>query len=319
MPSAASAVLVLLLPMAGLDPAIGAAPDESNAAAPKAPAPPPARERRDRTGLIYTPESVDRIAADYTAKAAQLYGFDPVQTEAVRAMFAEEFAEYLSWWEVIDRLNIQNCKALARGEVTHEEVREAQTPLIARSTAVLERMRAAFRETMLDDAQRRRFDETELLGRDPLTGDKSVLGRSSGSAEGDPLQRSVKRFTGQGFLEAGWAAWLDKVEVEARLTEAQRTKGRGMLALAKSAAADHRKAKESAYRRLAAEWAAIDKARQEGRAEVDRWQAFRKEGTELTAPLEDIGRRWRADVVALLDDNQKRIVARLERESADLK
>jgi hypothetical protein len=215
------------------------------------------REPPGRKGLFYPPEVAERIASEHARKAAAHDGFDAVQTEAVRSMFAEGFADYPEIWEIIDRLAVQNAAAVRRGEMTFGQMQEAQKPLVDRGLASLQRMRAEFREKMLDDAQR--------------------------------------------------------AVASAKFTADQRTKADELLAAARAAAADHRKAREAAFRRLAADWAEVEKARQEGRADLDRWQGVKRAGTELTAPLEELGRRWKADVAALLTADQRRLLEQMDR------
>lgn len=267
-------------------------------------------EERGRDKPIYPPETVRRVAEEHAAHAAKYYGLDDDQREAVRALMQDGFREYLDWWETIDRQSIKNAKLIARGELTHNELCKQNEPLIQRSAQVLDRIRAELREHILDGVQRARFEEAELAGRDPLTGRQASFG--SDARREDSVENASKRFTGKGFEEEAWAAWLKRVDTAARLNADQSARAADLLAQAKEAAADYRRAREADYKRLAGEWAEIDRTRAGGNADVSRWTAFRKAGAELTAPVGEIGRRWRADVMNLLDETQRRTVSRLD-------
>ena len=124
-------------------------------------------------------------------------------------------------------------------------------------------------------------------------------GAGFGGGAADPRLR----FTGRGFLEREWGQWLDRTVRQAGMTDEQKARAAGMLKLATDAAADYRKAREADIKRLAGELAELGKAAQPDAA---RRAAVEKAAAELEAPLLEIGRRWRADVLNLLDDAQRR-------------
>jgi hypothetical protein len=131
-------------------------------------------------------------------------------------------------------------------------------------------------------------------------------GRPGGPGEGRGKGRA---FTGKGFAEAEWRGWLERVAAAAEMTDEQRTKAAGLLALAEEAAAVHRKAHEADYARIAKALAAA--GADEGAAGKEAADALAREAAQLAAPIDTIGGRWRADVLDLLTPAQRKAAGRI--------
>jgi hypothetical protein len=139
----------------------------------------------------------------------------------------------------------------------------------------------------------------------PVEPGKGPVGKG-GPPDGIPGKKG-KDFTGRGFQEAEWAAWLDGLDRAVMLSPEQRKAADEYLQLARQAAAEYRKVRQDDYRRIAADLAAL---RKDKSADPTAVAGLEKAAVDLSRPIEEIGRKWRADVLALLTQAQR---IRLER------
>jgi len=181
--------------------------------------------------------------------------------------------------------------------------------------------RTMVRENILTDDQRRLFDAALADNNDPLTGQpadenlpnhhpakykayteaQAKLHREQWAAMSE-ANRAERVFNGKGFVETEWTQWLQRTAAATDMTDEQRVRAAEMLDLAKAAAAEYRKRKEADYRKIAAELAkAGDSPAAAG---------LRKAATELSAPVDSIGRKFREDVMELLSAEQMKKVGR---------
>ena len=254
--------------------------------------------------------------------AAQLYGLTAEQTTKLNNWLSERAAGTSEIWTARDKL-VQASDALKGSGVPFDEkaMLEKIAGLQAKLTEYRVATRAGIRERILDDDQRRLFDIVQADGSDPLTGEpadpdlpghdpaKYEAWREEQSRElramveaGNAARKALKVFSGKGFVEAEWAKWLERTAVAVGMTAEQRTRADRLLNLAAEAAAEHRKAREADYRRIAADLAKL----QQGRGDPATRVGVTKAAAELSAPVDAIGKRFRADVAALLDDAQSK-------------
>lgn len=256
-------------------------------------------------------------------RLAKRYKLDDPQKELVRALLKEHFADFVEKYG--DEMKAITVEAAAfHGKLDDPEAIPAGFVKIQERAAKVsaeQRRRVAkaveeFRDGILSPEQRAAFDGDRgpalkefgvlmgaahtdyLLGQGLLRGDRW--------AAGDPAVRARRIFTGVGFLDREWEQWLAAASKSARMTDEQNGKARLMLESAILDAAAYRRAKEDDIRRVAAELAELFTSRPTPakRAAVERG------AVELTAPLEAIGAKWKADVLKLLTQEQRKSAAK---------
>lgn len=244
-------------------------------------------------------------------QASEYYGLDDKQKESFKALLEERSEGARAKWEAVGKLFNEAREAARNGErVDWDAVREKSRPAMEEARKFTEETTGLFRDKVLTDEQKKKFDEAKTKGLDPISG-REQGGRFGQGGPGGQTDRVSRRFTGMGFEEQAWAAWLERLNTAAKLSEEQLGKAKDMLALAKEAAADYRKSKEAEYKRLAEAFGEIAKDRNFPREKRD---AIVKEGTELTAPIDGIEKKWKDDVKTLLNDEQKKAAETLDRQ-----
>jgi hypothetical protein len=163
-------------------------------------------------------------------------------------------------------------------------------------------------KTAADGTVSYRLDTSAGKAKDRAVLDASgtVMSLRNGTAGGVEA-RLGRFFTGRGFEEKNWETWLASAITSAKFSEEQQSKAKALLAEAKSAVADYRRTREAEYKRIAADLAEV---RTNPAAAKDRKAGVEKAATALAAPVEEVGRKWRADVIALLSDEQRKLVPR---------
>lgn len=155
----------------------------------------------------------------------------------------------------------------------------------------------------LDERQRALFDADLAAGAGPFPGlSEEPEPRATADRRGTPGEPAVpvKRFTGRGFLEREWAAYLAALGVEAGMDAAQRDKTIAMYKSAVEAAAEYRRLKERDYAQLAKALAnAPQPPDPQRRAELEAAARL------LSAPLESIFEKLKSDADSLLSDSQR--------------
>ena len=254
--------------------------------------------------------------------AGKLYGLDAGQTGRLQRLIGERM---LGLWKLrgeTQRLE-HAAETMRAAGVTFDEDGLRSRFAAARSAITEYRLatRAEFRDKILTDDQRQLFDVIAADGTDPLTGNpvdpelpghdparfKAYLeAREKENREQTEAMQTARRtsamFTGKGFVETEWSRWLEATARSVGMTAEQRTRADRLLNLAAEAAAEHRRAREADYRRIAADLAKL----QQGRGDPATRVGVTKAAAELSAPVDAIGKRFRADVAALLDDAQSK-------------
>lgn len=257
-----------------------------------------AQERRP-----FRPRDPAEFLDQLVRTAAEMYKLDDGQKDALRVLLDERSKVTQEKWEAVGRhFRAYREKQENGEEVDWDAARAEAAPLFEAARKVMEETRGLIREQILDDEQRRIYDKAKADGRDPLTGREDFMV--------SPAERLARRFTGKGFEEQSWEQWLEAVDRAAKLTGEQSAKAKEMLAMAKEAAARYRRDKEDDYRKMAADLAELAK---DAKAPADKRRAVEKAAAELAAPIDGIGKKWREDVTALLDEKQKQAIEGLDR------
>jgi hypothetical protein len=237
--------------------------------------------------------------------AGEFYKLSDEQKAAMRTLLEERAPGTQERWSALGKYwQEARRKAESGEEVDWAALREKvmATPEGQEAQKYMEETRTLFRDKVLNDAQKKIYDDAKGQGLDPMTG-REQFGGGFSSAE-----RAARRFTGKGFEEAAWQRWLDRVASAAKLTPDQISQAKEMLELAKEAAAQYRKDKESQYKEMAA---ALAKLKDE--KDADKKKSVEKAAEELAAPIDGIGKKWKDDVLAMLDETQKKAVEGIDR------
>jgi len=256
-----------------------------------------------------------RAIAQLVADAGKRYGLDETQSRNLGVLLKERFAQERAKSAAV----AAHYDAAARPAKPEglDDPSDDEDPLAAQKRAELRRkgrelaaevMRhraetGALVRSTLDERQRALFDADLAAGAGPFLGLREEpetpvrTGRRAGQDEPvDP----VRRFTGRGFLEREWAAWLSALGVEAGMDPAQREKSIALYKSAAEAAAEYRKLKEHEYTALAKALANSPlPADPKRRAELE------AAARQLSAPLESIFEKLKSDADSLLSDSQR--------------
>lgn len=133
---------------------------------------------------------------------------------------------------------------------------------------------------------------------------------------GLPIGKLKRRWTGAGFLEAGWQAYVEAFGAHYRLDEARFARAAEMLRLARQDAAEYRKAREREFRELADLAGKLGEAEAAAESASDRLRLagerrkLESRGDELERPLSHIFDLLREALDALPTAEQKRRAGR---------
>lgn len=195
---------------------------------------------------------------------------------------------------------------------TEEKAKEADLPVGIRAAIQTEfggsRIADVRKVTGADGAVTYRLDTGQGKAKDRARLDSAgaIVSLRNGNAGGVDAKLG-RFFTGRGFEEKSWEAWLSLVDKTVKMTDDQRTKATALLGEAKDAAVGYRKAKEEDYKRIAAELAAL---RAEAKPDPAKKKSVEKAAADLSAPVDEITKKWKADVLALLTDEQRKVAPR---------
>jgi hypothetical protein len=250
---------------------------------------------------------------------AKRYNLDDQQAAAARKLFNERANDFLDKnGERIEKLVAEVKDRVQSGQLRFpprpEDIKEALELVMP----LVNDARKHFGETadhfrgILNDDQRKTFDEDrarlEMVADQALESLKNgqlplgALGGGLGGfgGGGDPAAARTRMvFTGAGFLEREWDLWLERSAKAAKMTDEQFSKSREILKLAKEAAAEYRRAKEEDIKR-------VGQLLRDARRDAEKRKEADKAAEELAKPLEEIGKKWQSDVLALLSEEQRK-------------
>jgi len=257
---------------------------------------PPVGKEDDRFGN----EFIDETAAALRER----YNLDGGQFEMTRAILGERTKGFRDRQTLIDKAWTEVIKPRPIGNPG--DIKEELTQ-VQRAVDDMRRYAAAtgdlFRERVLDARQRETFDADRMGGLKlpaPLGGRGPPHFARSSVLAASPPDHAVL-----GTEELEWELWLRGAAVRAGMSTEQVAKARKMLVLAKRAAADYRKSKEADFKQVAADLTVLKKFRD---ADSNLKDSVEKAAVELRTPLLEIGKRWRTDVLNLLNPIQRKAV-----------
>jgi hypothetical protein len=250
-------------------------------------------------------ENIERATERIAQAAGERYKLDDGQKEQLKTLMADKMKDFAE-------KNADTFKQLADDAAALQEkgqdinlgdiakMFEKVRPLMENARKSMNEAGDAFRDKILDETQKKQFEEDRARGNDAFDRfSRGIAGGGGGFGPGG----NTRSFTGRGFEEQSWESYLTRTIRTAKMTDEQQAKAKDMLEQAKKAAADYRKAKETEYKKVAAELAELRKT-----PDAEKRKAVEKEGEELSAPIDAIGKKFRDDIVALLTDEQKAAV-----------
>lgn len=273
--------------------------------------------------LFASPEKI----LEQVAKAlSDNYELDDGQTEYAKELLSEYTRSFLQAnAEDIDALKLEFLKAALNpsgsaddGDYMSADAAKRLKRLFGAGRETLDQFSKEFR-AVLDEDQRTRFDlekkQLELLVAVAETEADKRLAREEGrggKATAD-IRKSARRFNGAGFLEQRWEEYKLLFAEHYGLDESQNRKADEMVASAKRAAADYRKANEDAIKRFTAAYRRLREAFGEKGLTAEarqRLDAERKsldaEAERFESPLREMYERLKADLDSLLTEQQKK-------------
>jgi len=227
-------------------------------------------------------------------EATKVYKLDDSQKEKLKTLLEARGKASREKMEPI-RKAFEDAKKEGK-RLNREEFQEKFGDIFANMRKDREETATMVRDQILNDEQKKTFDERKTKGESLLGGQ----GFGRGGA-GQPGQGGFGR-GGTTQQETVWDRWLGQVVEKGKLTDEQKSKATVMLGQAKEAAAAYRKDKDADFKKAADE---LSKAREAGREAI---AAALKTTEELNKPIVEIGNKWKADILGLLNEDQKKLV-----------
>jgi hypothetical protein len=274
-------------------------------------------EKKNQSGNFFLFFDLDRVFDQVSKGIARHYSLDDDQLELTRQIVASHGKKFLDRngdklrglqfeavkWQLLGKPDPDTLKTLAR------QVKD----ILADAKTTLEQSGDEFASILNDDQRARHeierkqvgllfqvadleIDKVIMTGALPGPEQNGVAGRLTAAInENQEARRAGRRFTGAGFLERTWEAYVQAFAAHYRFDAEQFKRAGEMLSLAKKDAADYRKTNEAkikdfaaAYRKLsdaAAERGLSDEAK--ARIEADR-KALDAEADMFEAPLHEM-------------------------------